>query len=179
MQFLQLPREIRDLIYKSALCSSRGCKVINKYNRPAREGGFRSDGLKLALLRVCRQVHTEALPIFLGHNVFYIDDSDNLRELVTERNRLYVRFISLLPTGQTPFHRAQFDSAFSKLAQLEYLELQSKTSSGIQTQRVTAQNPEDAVRPLAVTSRTIKAADVARIFKANQSRITHESSGYL
>lgn len=115
MQFLELPRELRNLIYTFTLCASgSGGKV--RIKRPTHDRGTREKYQKLALFVVCRQIHAETLPIFYGKNVFYVDSSDHLRFLVREHNAQYIRAISLAPTPETAFHRAHFMSALGRLS---------------------------------------------------------------
>ena len=174
MHFLELPREIRDLIYKSALCSPLGCGVGNPHKQIVQRYLDKRNLNKLALLAVCRQIHTEALPIFFNYNVFYVF-TDDFCHLVTERNAQYIRFISLsqrsfllAPGWQDASYQLQFHSALKRLSQLEYLNLRLRVPGGFETRRITAQNSEDAVGPLSLTSRYVCSADVAGIFKANQ-----------
>ena len=63
-RFLDLPPEIRNMIYEELLIVG---KVFYGYYSPNRSG-YRSP--QLTLLRVCKQIHAEAEPLFLSKNLF-------------------------------------------------------------------------------------------------------------
>ncbi|KAM7191193.1 hypothetical protein V8F33_009064 [Rhypophila sp. PSN 637] len=76
-EFLSLPGEIRNKIYRLVLCDH---EVIDNYTYsqiPAHSGCARGELHKSAqLLRTCRQIHTEAMPILYGENTFQIDTNN-------------------------------------------------------------------------------------------------------
>ncbi|KAK6329806.1 hypothetical protein TWF730_006105 [Orbilia blumenaviensis] len=81
--FLDLPRELRDEIYKYVLVFEPLDTAIkpNDKNKPVWGQGFTSLGLplrlkhrhlSLSLLRTCRQIYDETFPVFYGENTFGI-----------------------------------------------------------------------------------------------------------
>lgn len=129
--FLELPKELRDLIYLYSLCP-RG-RLGFKVKWPSKYRGKPDHDQKLALLAVCRQIHDEALPMFYSRNVFYIDRSGYLPSLVRDHNAKFIRAISVVPSLETVSHLAQLTSALGKLSHLEYLELRFADSYLLRT----------------------------------------------
>lgn len=65
--FFDMPRELRDSIYELALVGKEPIDVLISPNSPT---SFRPRGLSPALLRVSRQIYTEAITVFYGLNTF-------------------------------------------------------------------------------------------------------------
>ena len=124
MHFLELPRELRDAIYTFALCP-RGVRGDVKIKHPTTYRGESDENQKLALFAVCRQIHSEALPLYYSRNVFYLGCSDYLRHLVRPHNAEHIRAISLGLIPKTASHYTNFTSALARLPQLEHLELRT------------------------------------------------------
>lgn len=67
--FLELPRELRDMIYELALVSTDTIDVCN-FAAPSRWPHSSTLGISPAVLRVSRQIHNEALDVLYGLNTF-------------------------------------------------------------------------------------------------------------
>ncbi|KAK5652820.1 hypothetical protein OQA88_9486 [Cercophora sp. LCS_1] len=70
-RFLSFPREIRDTIYELALIYPDGLISTGYRCRP-----FRAGMLSAKLLRTCKQIHDEGVPILYGQNTFEIQISN-------------------------------------------------------------------------------------------------------
>ena len=81
------------------------------------------------------QIHNEALPIFLGHNVFYVLTIE-LYLLVTERNAQHIRFINL---GQRSFLVHRSDTTKRTLSSAVPLCAEEIIATGIPRSRSRAQ----------------------------------------
>ncbi|KAF2466148.1 uncharacterized protein BDR25DRAFT_79743 [Lindgomyces ingoldianus] len=84
--FLDLPRELRDIIYENALCVSgaifiyssdpdniRHCvraKVVREKTKGPQEPQSIGSTISIALMRTCRQLHVESSEILYGRNLF-------------------------------------------------------------------------------------------------------------
>jgi len=83
--FMDLPREVRDMIYAEAMISdqvliARGeCGGYpNNKNRNDYEADFRHSGPTLALLRVNKTTNSETTPVFLAVNTFKLSPLPSL-----------------------------------------------------------------------------------------------------
>lgn len=100
-QLLDLPRELRDLIYGAALIHFQG--YIRLSSRYHKDSGFIKPWLGVNLLRTCRQVHDEAAPILYGQNVSGIlqpfqharDPSTQILHMVSASYRSMIREVEL------------------------------------------------------------------------------------
>ena len=131
MHFLELPRELRDLIYIFVLCPGGAGGGI-KVKQPSKYRGKSDEDQTLALFAVCRQIHAEALPIYYTKNMFYVDPPYYLGFLVQQHNAQQIRAISLAPIGETTSYRVSLINGLRDLSQLEHLELQITNGSILQ-----------------------------------------------
>lgn len=65
--FLDLPRELRDIIYEHSLVTTEAIDVCRLATSPC---NAKKLGISIALLRVSRQIHGEALEVMYGLNTF-------------------------------------------------------------------------------------------------------------
>lgn len=109
VQLLSLPREIREIIYRHALCSvkafphARPFKTGRPYTDPwngLAEGECEHPRPSLALLATCGRIHDEALPIYLSNNNFVIAKGDVGESMdfilnLPEEKRVHIQNITL------------------------------------------------------------------------------------
>lgn len=97
--FLSLPMEIRNHIYRSALCRRDQFCARPFESRKLQKLApiaFNCEGVPVAisLLRTCKQIYLEAIPIFFGGNTFLCDlPEENLKWLdkIGSRNVKYLK----------------------------------------------------------------------------------------
>lgn len=96
--FLDLPAEIRNMIYKYSLTAPKGLDMYRVKNnsrgsrtlvrrRPVPPTG---DVIALEILRVCKQINTEATQILYSDNIFKFDQSGTL-PMFFSHNAIHVR----------------------------------------------------------------------------------------
>ena len=121
MLFLNLPRELRDLIYNFILFPEHKTSKL-RLKWPAQP--VECDGVQdLALFLVCTSIRSEALPMYISRAIVYVDRSRDLEFLPRKPASKYIRAISLRPTPESCACEARFSSALASLPKLESLEL--------------------------------------------------------
>ncbi len=88
-RFFDLPRELRDKIYRELLCSGKVHEPVNSLSIARR---YR---YQVSILRCNRQANIEATPIFYGENLFilfelgWVIDTPGLKDLVRPSSTLF------------------------------------------------------------------------------------------
>ena len=85
--FLKLPRELRDQIYHHAVVRHGGPICIQRDHQDNLKDATLScispDPISIPLARVCKQVHTEVIPLLYSKNSFSIYSDNNMRDFLT------------------------------------------------------------------------------------------------
>ena len=79
----KLPPEVRVMIYEELLTKREDVEIEREWLATYRTAGkydrkFRTSDLHATILRTCRTIHQEGLPILYGGNRFYFADADDL-----------------------------------------------------------------------------------------------------
>ena len=110
--FLQLPPEILDVFFRELLVNPKtvcqahkliGTEQVMESQCP------RNKGLEPAILRTCRSIYLQALPILYGHNAFRFDSGESLTE-----------FAHKGLNGQFAFQKARY----GRLTMIRYVVIQ-------------------------------------------------------
>jgi hypothetical protein len=94
LTFLDLPAEVRNMIYQFVLVYSAG--RLRQVDIKKKETGPRSE-LAVGIIRASRQLHSEALPLFYGQNTFSFFNPTQLGEFLEKVGpaRSHIRHIHL------------------------------------------------------------------------------------